>query len=95
MAPADQGLEAGEQVVTSGVFKLRAGGAVTVDNTYAPDAKPEFRTAARFFARFRDLCASGYYTTPAGMKDIGYVGNVALERFDGPPPEVRRKLGLS
>ncbi len=33
------GLKAGEQIVTSGVFKLRNGGAVTVDNTYAPDAK--------------------------------------------------------
>ena len=38
--------------------------------------------------RFRDLTAGGFYTTPAGMKDLGYVGNVALARFDGPPPEV-------
>lgn len=33
------GLKAGEQVVTSGVFKLSAGGAVTIDNTYAPKAE--------------------------------------------------------
>jgi hypothetical protein len=51
-------------------------------------------TAAKFFARFRDLTAGGFYTTPVGMKDIGYVGNVPLERFDGPPPELLRKLGL-
>ena len=50
---------------------------------------------AKFFAKFRDLTAGGFYTTPVGMKDIGYVGNVPLERFDGPPPELLRKLGLA
>jgi len=34
------GLKAGEQVVTSGVFKLSAGAPVTIDNTYAPNAQP-------------------------------------------------------
>lgn len=33
------GLKAGEQVVTSGVFKLRPGMQVVVDNTLAPDAQ--------------------------------------------------------
>jgi len=33
------GLQAGDQVVTSGVFKLRPGMAVVVDNTLAPDAR--------------------------------------------------------
>jgi len=35
------GLEAGERVVSTGVFKLRSGMAVTVDNTLAPDASLE------------------------------------------------------
>ena len=34
------GLKAGEQIVTSGVFKLHSGGAVVIDNTYAPNAQP-------------------------------------------------------
>ena len=51
-------------------------------------------TAAKFFAKFRDLTAGGFYTTPVGMKDIGYVGNVPLEKFDGPPLEVLKKAGL-
>jgi len=34
-----EGLEAGEQVVSSGVFKLSSGMNVVVDNTLAPDAK--------------------------------------------------------
>jgi hypothetical protein len=58
-------------------------------------AKPTHRTAARFFARFRDLTASAFYTTPEGMKDIQYVGNVPLQKFAGPPPEVLAYLKLS
>ena len=58
-------------------------------------AAPEFSKAARFFAKFRDLTAGGFYTTPVGMKDIGYTGNVPLERFDGPPLEALKKAGLA
>ena len=60
-------------------------------------AKPadQFAQAATFFSRYRALTAGGYYTTPIGMKDIGYVGNVALTTFEGPPPEVLKKLGLT
>jgi hypothetical protein len=64
------------------------------DICYLPKAKPRFTEAAKFFATYRDLTAGGFYTTPQGSKDIKYVGNVALERFDGPPHEVLRKVGL-
>ncbi|MDF1815680.1 MAG: gluconate 2-dehydrogenase subunit 3 family protein [Verrucomicrobiales bacterium] len=47
-----------------------------------------------FFRRMRDLVAGGYYTTPEGMKDIGYRGNVAMPEWNGPPAEVLEKLGL-
>lgn len=57
-------------------------------------AKPEFKAAAAFFRRYRDLTAGGFYTTPAGMKDLGYVGNVALAAFSGPPREVKARLGV-
>ena len=68
--------------------------AICDDICFAPKATPEFRNAAAFFSVFRDLTAGGFYTTPAGWKDIGYVGNVALARFDGPPPEVLKHVGL-
>jgi hypothetical protein len=51
--------------------------------------------ASRFFRTFRDLVARGYYTTPPGMKDIGYVGNVPLASFDGPPADLISRMGLS
>jgi hypothetical protein len=57
-------------------------------------AKPEYKSAVTFFKKYRDLTAGGYYTTPEGMKALGYVGNVPLATFDGPPPEVLKKLGL-
>ena len=64
------------------------------DICYLPKAKPEFQSAARFFDLVRDLAAVGFYTTDAGMKDLQYIGNMALPRFDGPPPEVLKHLGL-
>lgn len=47
-----------------------------------------------FFLRLRDLVAGGYFTTPEGMKDIGYRGNVPMTEWNGPPAEVLEKLGL-
>ena len=68
--------------------------AICDDICYEPNAKPEFRQAARFFRRYRDLTAGGYYATPEGMKDIGYTGNVPMEKFVG-PAEALKKLGLA
>jgi len=65
------------------------------DICYLSNAKPEFHAAARFFDLIRDLTAVGFYTTDAGMKDLQYIGNMALPRFDGPPPEVIKHLGLT
>ena len=66
------------------------------DDICAPArAKPELAKAAKFFSKFRDLTAGGFYTTPVGMKDIGYTGNVPLEKFDGPPVEALKKAGLA
>ena len=65
--------------------------AIADDICSAAQAKPGFAAAAKFFAKFRDLTAGGFYTTPVGMKDIGYTGNVPLDKFDGPPLEVFEK----
>ena len=64
------------------------------DICYARNAKPQFAAAAKFFARYRDLTAGGFYTTPQGRKDLRYIGNVPLPSFEGPPPEVLRRVGL-
>jgi len=69
--------------------------AICDDICYLPKAKPHFVEAARFFARYRDLTAGGFYTTPEGRKDLQFVGNVPLASFDGPPLEVLKKVGLA
>jgi len=47
---------------------------------------------AGFYARVRKLVIGAYYTTEAGFKDIGYIGNVALSSYPGPSPEVLAAL---
>jgi hypothetical protein len=69
--------------------------AICDDICYPPKAKKEFKEAAKFFSRFRSLTASGFYSTPVGMADIGYVGNTPLAKFDGPPQEVLDRLGVT
>ncbi len=62
---------------------------------YEPQAPAHLKAQARFFDLFRDMTATGFWTTEAGMRDLGYVGNVPLPSFEGPPPEVLERLGLS
>lgn len=62
---------------------------------YLPKAHADVVEAAKFFARYRDLTTGGFYTTPQGRKDLQYIGNIPLTRFDGPPPEVLKKVGLA
>jgi hypothetical protein len=65
------------------------------DICYLGKASPERTEAAKFFARYRDLTAGGFYSSPQGRADVRYVGNVPLPRFDGPPLEVLKKVGLA
>jgi len=57
-------------------------------------SRTEIQSAARFFNKFRDLTMGGFYSTPQGMKDIRYLGNIPQVKFDGPPPEVLTYLKL-
>jgi hypothetical protein len=57
-------------------------------------AASERHDAARFFALYRNLTAGGFYSTPVGRKDVGYIGNVARAHFEGPPPELLARLRL-
>lgn len=64
------------------------------DICYLPRAKPEFQAAARFFDLVRDLSAVGFYTSYEGMRDLGYIGNVAMPKFPEVSAEIRAKLGV-
>jgi len=47
-----------------------------------------------FFNSFRDLTASGFWSSKMGVEDLGYMGNRFVAEWKGPPPEVLAKLGL-
>jgi hypothetical protein len=66
--------------------------AIADDIGWLARAKEEHKQAASFFAKFRNLAAGGFYTTHKGCQDIGYIGNVPLTKFDGPPKAVLEKL---
>jgi hypothetical protein len=89
---AEAGIRFGKQFAN-----LDAGGQAGIcdDVCDASRAAPARLDAAHFFALYRDLTAGGFYTTPAGRKDLNYIGNVPLASFEGPPPALLKALGLS
>jgi hypothetical protein len=48
-----------------------------------------------FFNSFRDLTATGFWTTKMGIDDLQYLGNRSVARWNGCPEEALRKLGVS
>jgi hypothetical protein len=62
----------------------------------ADDALPLDRLShgVAFFSAFRDLTASGFWSSEMGVKDIEYIGNTFVAEWKGCPPEVLAKLGL-
>ena len=49
---------------------------------------------AAFFTLFRDLVASGFWTSRIGVEDLQYKGNTYVAEWTGCPPEVLSRLGL-
>jgi hypothetical protein len=67
----------------------------TILDEIVKDGTDARKQANGFFRLFRDRVAGGYYSTPAGWKAIGYVGNVPIPDYPAPPPEVLKHLGLA
>ncbi len=62
---------------------------------FSPKAIEKNRVMATHFSVFRNLVLGGFYSTPQGMADVGYIGNKPMPRWEGPPHEVLVKLGLA
>ncbi len=66
-----------------------------VEEVAWPDkAKPEYEGAVRWFNLLRNLTCSGYFSTEAGWKYMGYKGNQP-NVWDGVPQSVLDKHGLA
>lgn len=50
---------------------------------------------AEFFTRFRDLTATGFWTSKMGIADLRYVGNTVVHAWNGCPAAALTKLGVS
>ena len=58
-------------------------------------ANPEVAAGVAFFNSFRDLTASGFFSSKVGVQDLGYMGNRFVPTWTGCPEPVLKKLGLT
>jgi hypothetical protein len=68
--------------------------AVLDDIAWPANAKPELSQGVAFFNSFRDLTASGFWSSKMGVEDLKYLGNVMVPEWKGCPPEALKKLGV-
>jgi gluconate 2-dehydrogenase gamma chain len=62
---------------------------------YTRDVTPARRPAVAFFNSFRDLTATGFWTTRMGITDLEYKGNAFVDEWNGCPENALKKLGVS
>jgi gluconate 2-dehydrogenase subunit 3-like protein len=58
-------------------------------------ARSDVIQGVTFFNRFRDLTASGFWSSKIGVADLEYQGNVVVGEWTGCPQEALAKLGVS
>jgi len=69
--------------------------AVLDEIAYTTNDDPALAQAIAFFSSFRDLTASGFWTTRAGIDDLQYDGNRFVREWTGCPDAALKKLGVS
>jgi hypothetical protein len=68
--------------------------AVLDDIAWPKKAKPEHSQGVAFFNMFRDLTASGFWSSKIGIADLDYQGNTFVAEWKGCPEPALRKLGV-
>lgn len=61
---------------------------------YPKKAKKDLQQGVAFFSLMRNLTASGFFTSPMGVKDVGYAGNQP-NMWDGVPEDVLKQYGIA
>jgi len=62
---------------------------------YTSNPDPGLSHAIAFFSSFRDLTASGFWTTRMGIRDLQYQGNTYVAEWNGCPEAALKKLGVN
>ena len=65
------------------------------DIAWPNKARPEMSHGVAFFNRFRDLTASGFFSSAIGFRDLDFRGNTFVPEWTGCSPEALRKLGVA
>jgi gluconate 2-dehydrogenase gamma chain len=69
--------------------------AILNDIAWPARATPAMADGVAFFNRFRDMTASGFWSSQVGVKDLKYIGNTFAPNWNGCPPAALEKLGVT
>jgi hypothetical protein len=69
--------------------------AILNDIAWPSRATPAMADGVSFFNRFRDMTASGFWSSQVGVKDLKYIGNTFAPDWNGCPPAALKKLGVT
>ena len=69
--------------------------AILDDIAWPRKTRAELKPGVDLFNRFRDFTASGFFSSKVGVKDLQYLGNVALGAWPGCPPAALARIGVS
>jgi gluconate 2-dehydrogenase gamma chain len=82
----------GKPFVTLGDPQRRS---VLDEIAYTTNPDPGLSHAIAFFSSFRDLTASGFWSTKMGIQDLQYKGNTFVAEWEGCPDAALKKLGVT
>jgi len=68
--------------------------AILDDIAWPKKARAEMSQGVAFFNMFRDMTASGFWSSKMGVTDLNYQGNTFVAEWKGCPPEALQKLGV-
>ncbi len=69
--------------------------AVLDEIAYPARAEPRVSQGVAFFNSFRDLTATGFWTSQMGIADLQYIGNTVVPEWTGCPEAQLRRLGVA
>ncbi|MFL5593290.1 MAG: gluconate 2-dehydrogenase subunit 3 family protein [Gemmatimonadaceae bacterium] len=69
--------------------------AILNDIAWPARAAASMADGVNFFNRFRDLTATGFWSSQIGVRDLRYQGNTFAVNWNGCPPAALKKLGVS
>jgi len=68
--------------------------AVLDDIAWPKKARAQMSQGVAFFNMFRDMTASGFWSSKIGVTDLDYQGNTFVTEWKGCPPAALQKLGV-